>query len=387
MARPSPERLRITPRSAVTAVALLGLMLLVLRLVEASQRVLGWILAAAGIAGLLHPVAARLGRRFPRGAAVGLVWLGGLVGLGLVGYGMVGGVVREMARLERAAPEAARRLEERGRFSELARDLRLSEGTRRFVREAPERLRGGTPAEALRSAATRGVAYLATAVLSLFFLLHGPGLAAAAARQVHDEDRRRRLERAATGAFGRGFGYARGTVAMAVTAGATAYALASAADVPGAAPLAVWVALWDVVPVIGSAVGALPIVVLAGVDDPNRGAALAVAFLAYQLVENLVLQPRLERRTVRLGPFLTVAGGFAGLELYGIGGALVTLLVVALLVAALDEMAGPDAPPAKAAAPARRRSRGRARRARRRRRSERPAGERPTPVGASVLLV
>ncbi|MDP9071002.1 MAG: hypothetical protein M3N68_06915, partial [Actinomycetota bacterium] len=107
-ARPSPERLRITPRSAVTAVGLLAFVLVTLRLVAASQRVLGWVLAAAGIAGLLHPLAAGLARRVPRGAAVGLVWVGILAGVGLVGYGLVDGVVREMDRLERAAPAAAR---------------------------------------------------------------------------------------------------------------------------------------------------------------------------------------------------------------------------------------------------------------------------------------
>jgi predicted PurR-regulated permease PerM len=68
---------------------------------------------------------------------------------------------------------------------------------------------------------------------------------------------------------------------------------------------------------------------------------LALAFLAFQVFEGLVLQPFVERRTIRLGPFLTVAGGFAGLELYGIGGAIMTLLGLSVLVAAADEIA-PD---------------------------------------------
>lgn len=379
-AGPVPERLRLTPRSAVTAVGLLGLVLIGLRLVSASQRVLGWILAAAGIAGVLYPGVSRLARRLPRGLAVAIVALGTLAGVGLVAYSLVDGIVHEMARLERAAPEAARRLEERGRFSELARDIHLAERTQRFVEAAPERLRGGTPAEALRSAATRGVAYLATGVLSLFFLLHGPRLARAAALQVHDEERRRRLERVAGAAFRRGFGYARGTAGMALLAGVVAYAAGSAADVPGVAPLALWVALWDVVPVIGATVGALPMVVLAGVEDARRGVALAGIFVAFQLVENLVLQRQLERRTLELGPFLTVAGGFAGLELYGIGGALVSLLVLAVTVAALRELAALEADPI--TVPTRARRRGRGRRARRRRWARALAGQNTVATGA-----
>jgi predicted PurR-regulated permease PerM len=371
-ARPVPERLRITARSAITAVALLGVTLVGLRLVAASQRVLGWILAAASIAGVLHPLVSRLARRVPRGVAVAVVALATLACVGLVAYRMVDGIVHEMGRLERAAPAAARRLEARGRFASTARDLRLAERTQRFVQAAPERLRGGTPAQALRSAATRGVAFLATGVLSIFFLLHGPRLAAAAAMQIHEDTTRRRVERVALAAFRRGFGYARGTVAMAAIAGLVAFVVGSAANVPGIAPLSLWVALWDMVPLIGAAVGAMPIVVLAGVGHPARAVELAAAFFAYQLVEDLVVQPWLERRTLRVGPFLTVAAGFAGLELYGIGGAVVSLLALSLVVAALDELAVPEVEPAKAvASPARRRGRGR--RARRRRMRSLPA--------------
>jgi hypothetical protein len=42
---------------------------------------------------------------------------------------------------------------------------------------------------------------------------------------------------------------------------------------------------------------------------------------------------------VKLGPFLTVVGGLAGLELYGIGGALMVLMVLSVAVALADEWA------------------------------------------------
>jgi predicted PurR-regulated permease PerM len=115
--------------------------------------------------------------------------------------------------------------------------------------------------------------------------------------------------------------------------------VASTADVPAPAPLALWVALWDVVPYLGAVVGALPIVVLGGVGNPEQGVTLALVFIAYEVVETFVLQRRLERRTIRVGPFLTSAGGFAGMELYGLGGAVLAVLAVAVAVAALDELA------------------------------------------------
>ena len=341
MASPAAaERLRITPRSAVLAVALLGLTLALLAVIAASRRVLGWLAAAAAIAGLLDPVVGRLSRRLPRGLAVAIVVVTVLVTVGFSAYLVVDDIRDQTDRLRTAAPAAARRLErDEGRLAELAREAELAERTQRFVDEVPERLRGGTPAEALRSAATRGVSYLATGVLSLFFLLHGPRLLAGAAAQIKDAGRRERVERIATAAYQRGFGYARGTIAMALASGIFAYVVARTASVPGPAPLALWMALWDAVPYFGALIGALPIVVLGGIGNPQQGIVLALVFLAYELVETLVLQRRLERRTVRVGPFLTAGAAFAGLELYGLGGALLFLLAISLVVAALDELA------------------------------------------------
>jgi predicted PurR-regulated permease PerM len=339
MAQGATERLRLTPRSAVTAVVLFGLVLALLAVLAASRRVLGWVATAATLAGLLYPIVARLDRRMPRGAAVGLVALLTVALSGLVVYRVVDDIGDQTDRLRRAAPAAARRLEnDEGRLAELAREADLAQRTQRFVDEVPERLRGGTPAQALRSAATRGVAYLATFVLTIFFLLHGPNLARAARRQVHDPTRRATLERVAQAAFHRGFGYARGTIAMALSAGTFGYLVASGADVPGAAPLGLWVALWDAVPYFGALLGALPIVLLGGIGNPERGMVLAAAFIAYQVAETFLAQRPLEARTVRVGPFLTAAGAFAGLELYGLGGALMAVLVICLTMAALDEL-------------------------------------------------
>src|SRR5207248_6051460 len=101
-------------------------------------------------------------------------------------------------------------------------------------------------------------------ILALFFLIYGEQLAGSALEQVHDPARRARWRRVAAAAYERAFGYARGSIAMSAMAGLVAYAACSAVDVPGAAPLGLWVALWDLVPLVGAFLGALPIVVLAG---------------------------------------------------------------------------------------------------------------------------
>lgn len=340
MAAPPPtERLRISTRSAVIAVSLFGATLALIRLVLAAQRVLGWILAAAAVAGLLEPFVGRLRRRLPHGVAVAIVAIATLAVVGFVTYSTVDGIVQQTDALKEAAPKRAAELEESKRFGDFAREIDLAERTERLVEEVPAKLRGGSPSEALRAATTRGVAFLAAGVLTLFFLLHGPRIAAAAARQIHDDDRRAKLERVALAAFHRGFGYARGSLGMAIAAGLLGFSLARAVDVPGAAPLGLWVALWDLVPLLGVVLGALPIIVLAGIDAPSKAVMVAGVFVGYQILEAVLLQRPLHNRTVKVGPFLTVAGGGIGLELYGIAGALLMLLAISIALAVGDELA------------------------------------------------
>jgi predicted PurR-regulated permease PerM len=339
MAGVPAERLRLTTASAVRTVLLFGVTLAGLRIVMASQRVIGWILAAAAIAMLLNPLVVLLSRRIPRGIAVGIVALGTVASVSFVTYGAVHDLVQQTSNLQEAAPRRVAELEDSERFGDFARDVKLRERVQRLVDSAPERLRGGTPAEALRSAATRGVAFLATGVLTLFFLLHGPRMLDAAARQISNPEHRATVERAARSAYERGFGYVRRTILMSAMAGLTTYMIARVADVPGPAPLGVWAALWDVVPLLGAFIGTLPVVVLAAAVDPAKGTLLGGLFIGYQVFEQVVLQRRTERKTLRVGPFLTVAGAFAGLELYGLGGALLVLLIVILVVAVADELA------------------------------------------------
>lgn len=340
--RQTREIVRISPRSAAAAVGLAAAALVVLRVADLSSRVLAWILAAAVAAGLLHGAVRRLSRHMRRGAAVALVMVVAVGGSAGLVYGLVDDVTAGVRALQDAAPRRAADLERSDRFGEVARDLELVQRTRRFVDEVPDRLRGGPPAQALRSAATRGVALLAITVLTVFLLLHGPRLVRGALAQVPDPDRRRRLAEVVSAVNRRAFGYTRGILAMAVVAAGAAYLVARTAEVPGALALALWVGLWSLVPVAGAVVGALPIVGLAMSSSGGRALAVAAAFVAYQALEHHFAQRPLEARTLRLGPFLTLAAGLVGVEVAGAPGALLFVLVAAGAVAAAEEVAQED---------------------------------------------
>jgi predicted PurR-regulated permease PerM len=342
MVAPTPrERLRVSPRSAAVAVAIFGATLALLAVVAAAQRVIGWILVAATVAGLLHPLVSILARRVPRAVATAVVMLTLVGTVAAIGYNLVDDVSREVGRLQEAGPERAREIERSPRFGAAARDMRLAERTDRFLKELPARLRGGTPAEALQAAATRGVAFLATGVLTIFFLQHGPRLARAARNQIHDTARRQRVEELAVVVYHRAFSYATSSLAMSLAAGLAAYLAARVAEVPGPAALGVWVGLWDLVPLAGAFIGALPIVILAAATSGERALVLVIAFVAYQAMENLLVQRSVERSTVRVGPFVTIAAGLVGLELSGVAGALLAALAATIVLTTVDQLSEP----------------------------------------------
>jgi predicted PurR-regulated permease PerM len=261
--------------------------------------------------------------------------------VGFVAWAVVDDVVDEVEELQSEVPRAARQLERSERFGRTARDVDLADRAQEFVDELPERLRGGNVQDALRSAATRGVAFLATFVLTVFFLIHGPRLLGAAVAQLPD-DRQEQVRRLGAAAYRRAWRYVAGSLGKAAVAGLLAYALAQAADLPGPAPLALWVALFDLVPFVGVAIGGVPMVLLAAADSPGAGVAVGVALVAWQLVEAFVLQPRLEARSLHVGPFVTVALAMIGLELYGIGGALAAAALAVVAAALADELLPTD---------------------------------------------
>ena len=332
----SRTRLALSGRSIGLIVVTVASVVAVTGIVSASLRVLGWMAAAAAIAALLEPLVDLLARVMRRGLAVLITML--LVGgtVGGMAFLTVNDVVREMRVLQRAAPERARELEKSERFGSVARSFDLEKKTRALVNDIPERLRGGSNADALRSAGTRGVAYLATTVLTVFLIVNGRKLVLAAIEQISDEKRRHTIRVALRDGGRRGVQYTTGSIGMAALAGLLVAVTARVVDVPGAAPLSLWAALWDVVPMLGAVIGGLPVAVLAAASSPTTGVVVLAVFLLYQVLEAMFLQRRLERATVHVGPFLTLVVASVGLELYGIGGALFALFATSVAVGVFE---------------------------------------------------
>jgi predicted PurR-regulated permease PerM len=322
----------------IRAVLIIALALAAVALVAAASRPLGWLAAAVMVAALLQIPVTALSRYVPRGLAVPIVLL---IALGLVGglaFGVVGDVDDQVTRLERAAPQAAREIERSDRFGEFATEVDLAQRVNDFVDGLPDRLRGGDEVTAIRSAATRGIAFFATLVLTVFLMVSGPGLVATGFEQIPDPGRRERVRALVMSAHARWWRYLVLTLARMLAAGLFAYAVALIVDVPGPVLLALWVGVWSIVPTIGVLVGSIAVALLAAPDSFATVGAVLAFFAAYQVAEDLLVQPRLERQSLHVGAFVTFVAAALGLEVYGIGGLIGAVVLVVFAAAVVREI-------------------------------------------------
>jgi predicted PurR-regulated permease PerM len=155
--------------------------------------------------------------------------------------------------------------------------------------------------------------------------------------------------------------YVAGALFQAAIAGITAYILMWILGVPFRGPLAVLVALLDLIPLVGATIGALIVgVVTLFANFPTATIVWAVFSIVYQQVENSVIQPRIQQRAVDVQPFVILVAVLFGSTLLGVVGALVAVPAAAALQIVIREwlryredsriLEGVDAGPPEAAA-------------------------------------
>ena len=332
-------RVRLSLRSALALVFALAVTVLLLEIAHDAERVIAWVFSAMALAALVHPAFTWLShfRFVPRAVAVLLLVIVSLGSIGFVGYRIVNDVSTAMSKLQEAAPERAAELEKN---SEFFREIKLQERVTKLVNAIPQRLAGGEAPQAIKSAVTRGVAFLAGIILTIFFVLYGPQLIEGGLGLIDNEEARGRARRLLHRGSQRAFFFARVKLWESLVEALLAYGIARGAGVPGPAALAVWVGLWSLLPVAGVLIGALPIVVFAGAHTMTRAIVVAGVFLVIGVCD-WQINRWLERRSVYVGSFPIVLAAFGGLELYRLTGALLFVLAAVLVIAIIGEI-GPE---------------------------------------------
>jgi predicted PurR-regulated permease PerM len=108
--------------------------------------------------------------------------------------------------------------------------------------------------------------------------------------------------------------------------------------VPFAGLIALFVAIADLIPLIGATLGAVVAIIAAGVHSTTALIVIVIFFVAYQQLENHVLQPLILSRTVKLNPLAVLISILVGVDLAGILGALLAIPIAGIIQVVLRDV-------------------------------------------------
>ena len=168
-------------------------------------------------------------------------------------------------------------------------------------------------------------------ILSIFMVSGGPRWAQAVVR-AQPPERASRVERAFSDVANAIGNYVAGALVQATLAGVTAFIVLTILGAPFAGLLALIVAFFDLIPVVGATIGAVLIgVVLLFVNFPVGVIVWAVYAIVYQQVENYLIQPQIQKRAVQVEAFTVLVAVLFGSTLFGILGAVLAIPAAATL--------------------------------------------------------
>jgi len=139
-------------------------------------------------------------------------------------------------------------------------------------------------------------------------------------------------------------GYAAGAALVATINASVIFAVAVLLGLGVAPALALWGFLWNFVPQIGGFMGGLPLIVFALVLGPLQGLFAAGVFIAYQFLENHVIQPAVVGAAIDIAPWGTLLAALAGAAAGGIVGAIVLTPLVGVIGVIRRDLASDDFP-------------------------------------------
>lgn len=106
--------------------------------------------------------------------------------------------------------------------------------------------------------------------------------------------------------------------------------------IPFALPLALIAGIFDLLPLVGSSIGAIPAVFVAFSLSPFQGFAVIILHIVYQQTENALIGPAIYNKSLNLYPALVFLSVIIGASLFGILGAFLALPIAASIPAIVD---------------------------------------------------
>jgi len=334
----SPPRSQVQPITIWTVAIHVGAIVTVLTIARLAAGVISWIVVALFLALALEPIVRFLeGRHFRRGLAV-LATLLATAGVLAVMLGtLVPMFVEQGTALVASAPELLDRL----RSSEA---VRWADSRYGIVRRVQEELtaRAGAAAgplfKVVGSIVHAMAATITILVLAAFMLMFGGGVFRSLLSWLPPV-RRERVRQTAERIRNKVGAYVSGTVLIASIGGAVTSILLVSLGVSYFLPLGLTMALLGVIPFIGALLGgALVVGSTFLLEGTTRGLVALAVMILYQQVENHLLQPLIQRKTIHMNPLVIAVVMLIGTAAGGIFGALVALPLAAALEIVLQDL-------------------------------------------------
>jgi predicted PurR-regulated permease PerM len=292
---------------------------------------------------ILNPLVGYAQRRVKRrGWAVAVVILWAvLVFIGLAvlfGYPLLNGVTHLARELPSYSQDAA---DGHGWVGQFIRRVHLQQWV---TQNAPKLQTVGASLARPALSIGKGAASLLGTLLTIFaittlVLLEGPKMRAGLLASLSPE-RAERWGRVAREINQSMTGYVVGNLSTSLIAGVVIFADLAALGLPFPLLWALWVAIVDFLPMIGGALAGIPTVLFALAHSLTAGIVTAAVFVAYQQLENHVLNPLIMSRTVKVSPLLVLMSVLLGTSLGdwagGVFGGFVAALISIPCAAALQ---------------------------------------------------
>jgi len=278
------------------------------------------ILISAMLATALYPLVLRFNRKLPLVLSTLLVVLLLLVPFIILGATVIPGFVREL-------PELLKSLDDIINKSPVIPPSVRSIDFTKYAQNAGSYVLQST------SVVTSVVTSILTLLFLTFYLMFDAKRLVALLLSIFPRDKRKKIEDLLNELGQVNGQYIRGNLIISVICGLTVFIGLTLLQVPYAAPLAIFVAIMDLLPLIGSTIGMIPAVIIGLSISPLTALLVAALYLIYQQIESAFLAPTIYNKALNLSPALGFLAVIIGAGLFGVIGAFLALPIAASLPA------------------------------------------------------
>jgi predicted PurR-regulated permease PerM len=290
----------------------------------------------------LNPVTEWLvARGMRRGVAILIVFVGVISAFVGFGFAVVPPVIEQTHALIKELPDLLSDLRKNRTIRQLDDDYGVIERAQTYVQSGDlgTRLFGGIVGVG-RIVVSAVFSAFSLLIMTLYFLAALPSMKRQAYRLV-PATRRERVTLLSDEVINRIGGFISGALTVAFIAGFTSYVFLLVMGLPYALALAVFVAIFDLIPLVGATIAAVVVSLLGFTQSVTVGIVCVAFYVGYQQFENYVVYPRVMRRAVDVPAPVTVVAVLLGGALLGVVGALLAIPIAAAVLLVLRQVAIP----------------------------------------------